>query len=535
MSDILPESQNRMDRYFDEPADDTVEEFRSHDVAHDDLRPWARYQYGKDYDRLLYSSAFRALGGVTQVVTSGEIGDFHNRLTHSLKVAQTGVRASSWILRNATATEKRHIATFGGLHPSVVRAACLAHDLGHPPFGHIGENALQEIAETPSAYIRGYPPSAGGLTDSFEGNAQSFRIVTRLAFRQVPENVEDEPALNLTRATLAALSKYPWSRHDVLGNQLKGGKKWGAYETEKDLLVWAFDGMCGVRETTRFGKPHTETRTVEGQLMDWSDDIAYAIHDIEDFYRAGLIPLHRLTRYKDVYQGFLEFAYAELERTGGLPHFSQDGGRTYEDRVVTRDEVDQVLQVYAGGVFSGVPWQQYDGSRKHRRGLHEYAARLIRCATSNLSVTDAGVVQPKDPDTYLVIEVLKQLTPYYVVHRPPLASAQLGQQRILEELVASVWRWAQVSGALKADDGELRSLPRRLVDFLDVAHSLQPAREVDGESPEQSERRLEDEKSQQLLRAIIDFVASLTDDQARTYHERLCLGSTASMLDPWLF
>ncbi len=130
---------------------------------------------------------------------------FHNRLTHSLKVAQFGRRSAQILSAQPGAANL--------VSPDVVEAACLAHDLGHPPFGHVAEYELdrrvRELAQVP---------------DGFEGNAQSFRVVTRLALRR--EGVE---GLNLTRATLNALLKYPWSRND----EKKGGKKWGHYEEDK--------------------------------------------------------------------------------------------------------------------------------------------------------------------------------------------------------------------------------------------------------------------------------------------------------------
>jgi dGTPase len=151
-----------------------------------------------------------------------------------------------------------------GLDPDVVEAACLAHDLGHPPFGHTAETALDDLTE-----------SIGG----FEGNAQSFRIVTKLAFRR--KNI---PGLDLTCATLAALLKYPWLR----GEHLTKKDKWGAYKSEKDDYDFA-----------RRIEPAVQARTLEAELMDWADDVTYAVHDMEDFYRSGHIPLHLLASELD--------------------------------------------------------------------------------------------------------------------------------------------------------------------------------------------------------------------------------------------
>lgn len=145
----------------------------------------------RDHDRVLYSSSFRRLAEVTQVVAANSGYVFHNRLTHSLQVAQVGRRMAEKLVQIQT---KEGIVPLGAIDPNVVEAACLAHDLGHPPFGHVIEDELNELAD-----------QIGG----FEGNAQSFRIVTKLAFHS-PLYL----GLDLTRATLAGVLKYPWARNE---------------------------------------------------------------------------------------------------------------------------------------------------------------------------------------------------------------------------------------------------------------------------------------------------------------------------------
>ncbi|MGH9904906.1 MAG: deoxyguanosinetriphosphate triphosphohydrolase family protein, partial [Pyrinomonadaceae bacterium] len=195
----------------------------------------------RDRDRVLYSSAFRRLGEVTQVVSPLTGHVFHNRLTHSLRVAQVGQRLAEKLLR-------KHPGAKTGLDPSVVECACLAHDLGHPPFGHCAEEKLNELAE-----------SFGG----FEGNAQSFRILTKLAFRS--ENYirsENYKGLDLTRASLAAVFKYPWLKDQNPGYPTK----WGAYESEEMEFDFAL----------KLARKKNE-RTIEAELMDWADDVTYAV------------------------------------------------------------------------------------------------------------------------------------------------------------------------------------------------------------------------------------------------------------------
>ncbi len=176
-------------------------------------------------------------------------------------------------------------AEIGGLDPEVVEAAALAHDLGHPPFGHAAERELDKLMRD------------AGVLDGFEGNAQTFRVLTKLAIRS-----SDFPGLNLCRATLNAVLKYPWYRQTFPERRQQ---KWGAYGAESGEFAWV-----------RGPEPRDTRKCAEAELMDFADDIAYAIHDVEDFYRAGLIPLDRLVRYDDEVDKFLEGAFTSLQKSG---------------------------------------------------------------------------------------------------------------------------------------------------------------------------------------------------------------------------
>ena len=238
---------------------------RFHHAAASDRDQRAPYQ--RDRDRILYSSSFQRLDGVTQIVRADEAGVFHNRLTHSIKVAQVGRRLAEHCRK-----EQPDICRLHELQVEVVEAACLAHDLGHPPFGHIGEKTLDEILTAKGRF--------GGCLDAegFEGNAQSFRVVTKLAVR-----FPNCDGLNLTRATLSGLMKYPWKR-DRSSKGRKSGKdrKWGYYKSEEEDFRFCRKGLPK-------DKP-----TLEANLMDWADDIAYSVHDLEDFHRCNYIPWARI-------------------------------------------------------------------------------------------------------------------------------------------------------------------------------------------------------------------------------------------------
>jgi dGTPase len=177
----------------------------------------SRTEGQRDRDRILYAPLFRRLAEVTQVVSPVNGYVFHNRLTHTLEVAQIGRRIAENLLREPGAKTARVIGELGGLDPDVVEAAALLHDLGHPPFGHLAEQELQRLLRL------------SGDTEGFEGNAQSVRIVTRLEVQS-----ELFAGLNLTRATINASLKYPWTR-----SQRPAERKWGAYETESAYLSFA--------------------------------------------------------------------------------------------------------------------------------------------------------------------------------------------------------------------------------------------------------------------------------------------------------
>jgi dGTPase len=282
----------------------------------------------------------------------------------------------------------------GGLSADVVEAAALAHDLGHPPFGHVVEEKLNELA------IEALRDSTSP-GDGFEGNAQSFRLATKLELR----GSKAAAGLDLTRATLNALLKYPW----LNGQNPEKTKKWGAYGSEKADFDFARDRLA-MDQTWELQK------TLEAQIMDWADDITYAVHDLEDFYRARKIPLHVLrdtAGSKEEIERILEHMFSRLKIDDSK-----------------RDDYKSI----AFGLFGLLPvLEAYSGSPTQRQYLTDFVNRKLTDFVMKTDVSESGSLQP-DQRLDREVTILKQLTWFYVIEDPSLAEQQHGQCKIVEDL-----------------------------------------------------------------------------------------------------
>jgi dGTPase len=389
-----------------------------------------RTAFARDRARVLHSAALRRLASKTQVLLAGESDFLRTRLTHSLECAQIG----------------RELGGALGCDPDLVEVACLAHDLGHPPFGHNGEDALDAVAAP-----------VGG----FEGNAQSLRILTRLEAKTFSPDDGPRPGgpvgLNLTRAALDAATKYPWPRHE-------GTRKFGVYDDDLDVFAWL-----------RAGAPDGR-RCFEAQVMDWSDDVAYSVHDLEDALVAGHLDIRAL-------------------RAGG----PDPDGLMAVARDYAPDAEPAELHEALGRLTSLSFWpSSYDGSLRSLASLKNLTSQLIgrfctaaETATrasygpSRLTRYAADLVVPREQR--LEVAVLKAVANLWVMQRVGAADIYERQQSLVHELVAQL--------VLTAPD------------TLDPV--LRPAYHAAADDAAR-------------LRAVIDQVASLTDRSVVAWHSRLC-------------
>ena len=221
-----------------------------------------------DRDRIIHSSEFRRLQGKTQVFLPGEYDFYRTRLTHSIEVAQIGRSICSFL-------QNKETDFFGDdyfVDPNLVESACLAHDLGHPPFGHAGERTLHRL-------MKDY----GG----FEGNAQTLRILTETIYR----TEESRRGMNPCRAFLDATLKYK-----SLFGKLDNPANHYLYDTQKEYIDFVFEGY-NLHEHFANGEEANSFRSIECQIMDWADDTAYAINDILDSVIGGFITIEKLVKY----------------------------------------------------------------------------------------------------------------------------------------------------------------------------------------------------------------------------------------------
>jgi len=398
-------SQFDQERFLDEPA-----------------KRAGRTEFMRDRARVIHSAALRRLAAKTQVAVPWENDFQRTRLSHSLECAQIG----------------RELGESLGADPDLQDTACLAHDLGHPPFGHNGEEALAEIAK-----------EYGG----FEGNAQSFRLLVRLEAKTV-DSKGKSVGLNLTRASLDAATKYPWPR-------AQNPRKFGVYDDDLEIFTWM-----------REGAP-VDKKCIEAQIMDWSDDCAYSVHDLEDAIFVGQI---------------------------SVKNFENDMADIY--RVMTNDYASDASEAEAVNAHKRLSqlsaWPEYfDGTHRSLARLKDSTSQLIgrfvlaaeletRKIHGDGSLSRYGANLEIPRDQVVEVDFLKAIAGHYLINAAHSQDRYAKQQIIIAELVDMLRACA----------------PRELDSIFLKAWD---------EAGDESAR----------MRVVIDQVAALTDPGAYALHTRL--------------
>jgi dGTPase len=430
-----------------------------------------RSDFERDRARVLHSAALRRLAAKTQVVRAASADFPRTRLTHSLECAQIG----------------RELGQEIGCDPDLVDAACLAHDIGHSPFGHNGEAALNELAA-----------GIGG----FEGNAQTLRLLTRL------EPKTEGAGLNLTRATLDATLKYPWFGEP--------GTKFGAYAEDADVFAWIRQGAPDRRPC------------LEAQVMDWADDVAYSVHDMEDGFHAGLITFKNLKSPTE---------RAEVSRTAIA--YCPDG--------VTESELTELLEAllaldiwpasYDGGPATVAALKNLTSELIGRFCVAAQQATLAAASESAPHPTTAttpgstpapapGSTPAPAPDSVSSAPSIPRPAPASPFsHTSPIGysftryAANLvvpRRQRLECALLKAISaRYVMNRAGIVAAQARERELLTELAHAIEhgAPHTLDPLLRPSWEAAGTDAAR---------RRVVVDQVASLTDTSAIAWHHRLC-------------
>lgn len=519
-----------------------------------------RCAFERDLDRIKYTEEFRRLKDVTQVARAGESYLYHDRLSHSLKVAQVGRRFAEYIYNQEG--DSRPVSY--EVDPAMVEAGCLAHDLGHPPFGHKAESTLDELLQKKTNPYREEnnqtPPSTdlpddldpadsdeldaylqadkgGDLGENglpglrFEGNAQSFRILTRLANHR-----DADSGLALTVGVLLSVGKYPYGRGEWFNSEAYGeldqwpeepesvegrsAGKFGFYEEDEKFSK-------AVRYAGAKSEESVEGRTAAAGIMDYADDLTYAIHDLTDFYMDGRLPLDRLLREAladvdaDDDHGLADTEYEQAPRRE-LKDLHDE--LEYNADIATPTDVVTSLVTTAILVGENLSLlEPFSGESEQRDEIEAFTSFLIEYYLNEIYYVDLSAHELEGTDDAYVtlrcddekcelclserlkeqLSILQQITEYYVIQQPSLISQQRGQRQVISETFEALYEEAN------KDEMSWSAIPSPYRDRLETKSKTE----------------------EQKARVVADFITAMTEPQLVALHKRLTGANPGSLQD----
>lgn len=438
-----------------------------------------RTETERDRGRIAYSPYLRRLAGVTQVISPDlSASRMHSRASHTHKVALVAREIAEAVSRRAQSDPQvaKAIAGHGGLDIPACEAAGLAHDLGHPPFGHAGEHALDQMLR------------AQGVTDGFEGNAQTFRIVTLLDDERLSRR-----GMDLTNVTLNAVLKYPFTRPPQKNTDPKT-EKFGVYAADIDVFRRAREALFGARAES------IRAQSLEAAIMDLADDVAYSIHDLEDFAAAGVIDMTRVLGDLEDAQNLRRTGVRGFERSNSADPFTREAaelGRRYK-KLFSDDAYADALRSNASLLSQTLTnGSQLDGTKLAQ--FKETLGERITSFFANL-VVDARPDYKDGPTVRLAtsdwhnMQVLKVITRKYLIATPRMGTIQRAQTKTVERLFRGLTEWL-------ASAPDITSLPTGLQATLSLGEATMPRKPV---------KKLNEKQ----LRAVADYICTMSDTEA---------------------
>lgn len=391
----------------------------------------------------------------------------HSRESHTHKVALVAREIADSLCRMAATHQPtaERIQAAGGLDIAACETAGLAHDLGHPPFGHQGERTLDMMLRRHA------------VSDGFEGNAQTFRIVTRLDSTRI-----DRQGMDLTNVTLAAILKYPWKR--PVDPDPYNLPKFGSYALDISSLERALRGV-------KSDNWDDGNQTLEASIMDLADDIAYAIHDLEDFCTAGLIDMDQVGRDIDSARTGVRGAGHEFADSNSGDPFTYAAKRLSDRPQFNKAQYLAALE----GVGTFVDSMVVDDSNTSSPAsaqLREALSDRIKGYFGAIELTEEGVVS-LDVESWHDMQALKTITRHYLISSPRMGLIQRAQGKVIENLFTGLVEWLQTGP-------EKRQLPAGLVAALNAYDEQQePLSEI---------------LHANHFRAVSDYICGMSDSEA---------------------